>query len=106
MTKNAHRSIQLILLALCLCVCGFYYYYYNKNSRLDDHRRQLWTKLQNHAISRQEYDRLWDPEVEQWKASFAMCELLEIPVVALSFLSVVNLIVYKQKKNKVPRMPG
>jgi len=107
MTKATHRKIQLFLIALYVPIGGFYYYYYNKNLQIDDYRMGLWKEMNNGSISRQEYNRLWDPKVEEWKNSSLICELLDIPAVAVFVLSALNLAVYlKHKKNSPSKKAG
>ncbi|TBO43104.1 hypothetical protein [Pedobacter kyonggii] len=104
MTKATHRKIQLFLFALCVLVCGFYYHYYKRNRELDVYRIQLWAELQIHAITKQEYWRLWDPKIKEWKESLSKCELLELSSVLVFLLSAANLIVYWQYKKRVLRV--
>lgn len=104
MTKAAHRKIQLFLFALCVLVCGFYYHYYKRNRELDVYRIQLWAELQSHSITKQEYWRLWDPKIKEWKESLSKCELLELSSVLVFLLSAANLIVYWQQKKRVLRV--
>jgi len=104
MTKATHRKIQLFFIALCVPLCGFYYHYYKKNGELDAYRIQLWAELKSHSITKEEYYRLWNPKMEEWKESFRKCELLELPVVLMSVLSGVNLIVYWQHKKNLSRL--
>lgn len=100
MTKAAHRKIQLFLFALCALVCGFYYHYYKRNSELDAYRIQLWAELQSHSITKQEYWRLWDLKIKEWKESLSKCELLETLQVLVFLLSAANLIMYWQHKKR------
>ena len=104
MTKATHRKIQLFLFALCVLVCGFYYHYYKRNRELDAYRIQLWAELQSHSINKQEYWRLWDPKIKEWKESLSKCQSLELSSVLVFLLSAANLIVYWQYKKRVLRV--
>lgn len=103
MTKAAHRKIQLFLFVLCVLVCGFYYHYYKKNRELDAYRIQLWAELQSHSITKQEYWRLWDPKIKEWKESLSKCQSLEIAAVLVFLFSGANLIVYWPHKKRTLR---
>jgi len=87
-----------------MLVCGFYYHYYKKNRELDAYRLQLRAELQSHSITKQEYWRLWDPKIKEWKESLSKCESLETLQVLVFLLSAANLIVYSQYKKKVLRV--